>query len=327
MSRESYYGCRDYLHSAATGGSSSTPRPSTQRKSMPESTYSSATDLVSMVEEFANVVTDHAASTHRNTSSTDAAGSIVSKSPSTASFNDVQDVDKMDVSSSSSNQSTQQQTESFRYWRQQMFDWACMVVDSFAIDRDVVAVSFNLLDRYMASELFCCSSNQDITRDDFQLFSMTCLYMAIKVLQPYPKKLGVEALVDMSRGFYTEKDIVATERDILTALSWHVNPTTALAFSGMFWSLVPLSSSSKAVPDDMRLTALTLCEIAVADSFFVSHRASLVGLAAVMIAARLHGFSDEKVHGLLANLEDIVCIQDNSELGTIYRQLELLYCQ
>ena len=77
----------------------------------------------------------------------------------------------------------------FALWRQQMYDWSCLVVDKYHIHRECVTLSFNLLDRYICYELSSSSScspqrspSPPITRDDYQLFSMTCLYIAIKLL-------------------------------------------------------------------------------------------------------------------------------------------------
>ena len=283
---------------------------------------SSTNDLVSMVEEFAKVVTDQRFTAPTNesasTASTTTSSSVMNKSVSTTSLKDVRDVDKMNTTF---HRMTPQKCESFRFWRQQMFDWSCMVIDSFGMDREIVAICFDILDRYVAKE----SSNpnaQEITRDDFQLFSMTSLYLAVKVLEPYPRKIGLDALVDMSRGFYTEEDIAVTEREILMTLQWHISPPTALAYSRMLWDLFPAQISSST-----KLTCSTLTEIAVADSFFLPHRKSLIGLASVLISARLHGLPDAAMREFLAQIEDLIPIQGNDEFAAVFRQLELLYCQ
>jgi len=384
LGQERHYGCEGgYLCIPTDHGSATAALQEEQRgmlmKSSAGTPYASATDLVSMVEELANVATDRRAV--RATTGSAAAGVVVdasdfipatdkddsgdiSKSNSMASFRDVRDVDQHlqqqqlqsqlgDSTSTASRKRSRscydgafnleaqtKRVESFRFWRQQMFDWACMVVDSFQIDRDVVAVSFNLLDRYVSREdakINAAESATEISRDDFQLFAMTCLYLAVKLLQPYPKKLGVGALVDMSRGYYTEEDVAYTERDILSTLSWHVSPTTANGFSDLYWSLFPAPSLSPsassetaaiAIKDRMRATCATLTEIAVADAFFVPYKDSHVGLAAVMIAARLHGVGDDQLRsGLLTNLDGVVSVSDDPDFAAVYRQLELLYCQ
>jgi hypothetical protein len=211
------------------------------------------------------------------------------------------------------------QQPAFGYWRQQMFDWACMVVDSFVMDREVVAMSFSILDRYIAKE--SSGSSASITRNDFQLFSMTCLYLVIKITVPYPRKLGVEALVDMSRGFYSSEDIALTERDILKAVQWHVHPPTAMGFCRLYWSFLPQEPSA-----EMQMTCATLTEITVADPLFVSHKPSAIGLAAVLHAARLAGTDKKTTAGFLSNLEGLVSTSNNQEFDFVYHHLEKLYC-
>lgn len=294
LRQEVHYQCADYLYTAGE-------EPSSKHT------------LVHMLEEFANVVTDQNFYYRERSATIASPRSLVTKSSSASSLSDVQQVDKM-------TRRAQKRAESFRFWRQQMFDWASMVCDSFSMDREVVAISFNLLDRYVAQEMQ--RTSQEITRDDFQLFSMTCLYLAVKLLEPYPRKIGVEALVEMSRGFYTADDIAMTERDILKQLQWYVNPPTASAYARLYWDLFPGPLSSA-----VSVTTVTLVEIAVADSFFVGQADSLVGLASVLIAARLHGMEDHRVQAFLNNIEGLIDIKQNVHFANIYRQLEILYCQ
>jgi Cyclin, N-terminal domain len=241
----------------------------------------------------------------------------VVKVESSHSIRDVQEMDSSCGSSSSSPSSPQ----TFTYWRQQMFDWASMVVDGYGIERETVAVSFNLLDRFVAVELSRPNS-PPITRDDYQLFSMTCLYMSIKVLETFQRKLPVQTFVDMSKNYYTKEVIEATERDILQALDWYVHAPTGLGFARLFLSLLPCPVSRH-----MRSTVVTLTEIAVADSLFVACRPSNVGLAAVLHAARIEGLSDATMQQFQANLDDFVPSKNRAEFRMVYLQLEKLYYQ
>jgi hypothetical protein len=250
-----------------------------------------------LVEEWANVVHDRYA-----------AGAM-SKVMSAVSMSDVKDV----------TETHEHQEETFTFWRQQMFDWACMVVDSYGMDREVVAVSFNLLDRYMAIESNKLNAPA-ITRDDYQLFSMTCLYLAIKILESYPRKLSVQTLVTMSKNYYTEETIEATERDILQALDWYLHAPTGMAYAKLLAQLFPC-----AISFHMQATAATLTEIAVADSFFVACKPSVVGFAAVLYAARLEGMPDHHIDQLQTNLQGMIPIKDSPEFRMVYLQLEKLY--
>jgi hypothetical protein len=169
-------------------------------------------------------------------------------------------------------------------WRRQMCSWAYNAVDTFDLDRELVAVAFDMLDRYLATEL---KSDCAITREDFQLFCMTCLYTAVKILEPR-RKLSIPALIDMSRGYYCAEDIAETEVEIIDALEWRLNPPTALAF-------VEELLGSLEVPAKMMTCCRGYTEKAVMDEYFVPHKASMVAVAAVLAAARQHCYPADDI--------------------------------
>lgn len=202
------------------------------------------------------------------------------------------------------------------FWRQQMLDWSHLVLDSFGIDRDVVAVSFNILDRYIAQEI---QSNIPITREDFQLFSMTALFIAVKLLESYPRKLTADALVDMSRGFYASEDILHTEREILKTLGFFLNPTTAFGFCRMYWEMFPLAASF-----EFQANCQSITEFALKDTYFLAKKPSVVGLAAVMHASRLQGHPTNVSEQFLSEMRATISLQDGDDFGAVYDRLELV---
>ena len=202
------------------------------------------------------------------------------------------------------------------FWRQQMLDWSNLVVDSFGIDRDVVAVSFNILDRYIAQEI---QSNIPITREDFQLFSMTALFIAVKLLESYPRKLTADALVDMSRGFYAREDILHTEREILKTLGFFLNPTTTFGFCRMYWEMFPLAASF-----EFQASCQSIAEFALKDTYFLAKKPSVVGLAAVMHASRLQGHPTSVSETFLSEMRATINMQDGDDFGAVYDRLELV---
>jgi hypothetical protein len=215
--------------------------------------------------------------------------------------------------------------QTFRFWRQQMFDWACMVVDTFNIDRNAVAMSFNILDRFVAIEIETPNS-PPVTRDDYQLFSMVSLYIVVKLIESYPQKLTTQALVDMSRNFYSKEVIEITEIEICTALNWRLHAPTAIGYCRLFINLLP-SYAIDAMSKQMIITATTLTEIAVSDSYFVSYKPSLVGLAALIHAALMDGIPKDAIMVLCNHLEGLITVENNEEFRSVYTQLEKLYCQ
>ena len=211
------------------------------------------------------------------------------------------------------------------FWRQQMFQWSLTVLDSFSMEREAAAVAFNLLDRYISFE--CSKGGPAITRDDYQLYSMVCLYIAVKINEPYPRKLSVRSLVDMSKEFYSEDVIESTERDILDALHWRVATPTALSYVRLFLEELTAPtcepSRRKNALHHLQATATTLAELAVGDAFFVSYPNSCVGLAALLHAARLEPSSskDRFVRELVVRAQSVVDTE-TSEFRAVYAQLE-----
>lgn len=169
-------------------------------------------------------------------------------------------------------------------WRRQMCSWAYKAVDAFDLDRELVAVAFNMLDRYLATEL---KSDCAITREDFQLFCMTCLYTAVKILEP-TRKFSIPALIDMSRGYYCAEDVLETEVEIIDALEWRLNPPTALCFVGELLASIQ-------VPAEFMTCCRLYTEMAVMDEYFVPHKASTVAVAAVLTAARQHNYPTDEI--------------------------------
>ncbi len=209
-------------------------------------------------------------------------------------------------------------TDSLQFWREQMFDWSCMVADSYGvIDRTaVIANSFHLLDRYVDSEL--SSNSLPITREDFQLFSMTCLYISIKIMDGH--KLTVDALVLMSRGFYKPQDIIATENDILKTLQWKVTPPTTIEYCRLLWEFFPTNQSW----NEFEALCATIAEVSVASASFLECRNSVVALAVLVLCARYRGYSESSVQELLNRVQSFMKV-DEKEYAKVYRQLKSLY--
>lgn len=172
-------------------------------------------------------------------------------------------------------------------WRTQMCSWAYAVVDTFGHNRTIVAVAFNFLDRYLAS----LQNTNAMSRKDFQLVTMTCLYMTIKLMEPY--KLSIATMTDMSRGYFTTEDFEVAELELLEALEWRLNPPTAAAICQLMIG-----------ETDAEWMAMcqTRCEEVVLDPFYVPHKASAIALAVMMTLAndRNESMMTELSQGILA---------------------------
>jgi hypothetical protein len=89
----------------------------------------------------------------------------------------------------------------------------------------------NFLDRYLA--VYFASGPMvglpRINKRQFQLVTMCCLYLAMKLRGPH-SRIPIAYMVQLSRGTVTEQEMIAMERELLGKLSWLVNPPTAFDF-------------------------------------------------------------------------------------------------
>mmetsp|Transcript_57615 Transcript_57615/g.161617 ORF Transcript_57615/g.161617 Transcript_57615/m.161617 type:complete len:351 (-) Transcript_57615:180-1232(-) len=205
-------------------------------------------------------------------------------------------------------------------WRREMLAWAYSVTDTYHLDREVVAATFHLLDRYIASEVLCTPDYAEapINREDFQLYAMVCMYIAIKAFVPI-RKMTVGCIIEMSRDFYTEQHIVEAEMEILGALGWHVNKPTVMDFCRLYWDLFPIASNEEMT----QASCQYLAELALADGYFISKPTSLVALATVLLASQRLGVSLQDTEGFLENLQGLVSVKA-SDFDALSRRLENL---
>ena len=122
-------------------------------------------------------------------------------------------------------------------WRRKMCVWSYMVVDHFDLDREIVDISYSYIDRYFSLIFNEFPKNpQDfisIDRNSFQLVSATALYIAIKLhgeSSHFKSHHLLEVFVQLSRGLFQPDDMIHMEKELLSALQWHLNPPTSATF-------------------------------------------------------------------------------------------------
>lgn len=160
--------------------------------------------------------------------------------------------------------------------RFRMVEWCYQVVDFCKFSRDTVAVAMSYLDRFLVT-----SEGADVLQDRkmFQLCAMTCLYTAIKTHEP--EAMEPQVISGLSRGAYTAKQVEETERRIIGAIQWRMNPPTPLSFVRSLLALMP----KDAMDDTARKVAVEFAkyqtELAVEESSFVSVNSSMIAFAAI----------------------------------------------
>jgi Cyclin, N-terminal domain len=90
-------------------------------------------------------------------------------------------------------------------WREKICEWSYQVIDHFDFSREVVSVSINYLDRFLAS--------RRVNKKVFQLAAMTTLFLAIKLFEP--GRLAIQSMTELSRGYFSVDQMIAMEACIL----------------------------------------------------------------------------------------------------------------
>lgn len=196
-------------------------------------------------------------------------------------------------------------------WRSQMCSWAYSVVDTFGFSRHTVAVCFDILDRFLAME---CLKETTLTRQDFQLISMTALYLAVKVNES-GERLCMETLIDMSRGCFSVEDFEEAEMDMVDSLQWRLSPPTANCFMVELWKLY-----DKEIPEEWVSLCEEILELSVADSYCVPRKKSQLAVAAILLSGGKCGVPQEELDLFCETIKDIVDV-NNDEYKDIVMHL------
>lgn len=204
------------------------------------------------------------------------------------------------------------------YCREQIAEWSFRVVDYFRIDREVVALSLSMLDRFLAT----CKCD----RTTYKLAATTTLQLAVKLL--HPCKLGdLGILSDLSRGEFDMTDVRDMENHILDSLSWSLHPPTAVAFSTILLDYAFASAGNMACADidDLHDISSFFTELALCDYFFVTMRPSAVALACILNA--LEGMYGERnrFSAEILNIARSLNLYTNQDLTAACHRLWELY--
>jgi len=174
-------------------------------------------------------------------------------------------------------------------WRSKIVDWCYTVSDRCELDRNTIAISMNIFDRFMSIITIetCCDgggSNQYCNRGVlyYQLAAMVCLYTAVKIHEPVALEPKVISL--MSRNVYSAEEVVEMEQTILHTVQWRLNPPTPMSFVHYFLSMIPTDIVDPKEIDEydviLELTKQQI-ELGIKDYCFVGSYASCMALAAL----------------------------------------------
>ena len=228
--------------------------------------------------------------------------------------------------------------------RSKMCTWSYQLTDMTKLSRLAVIRSMNYLDRFLATHpTNSTASNALHDKRLYQLISMTCLYIAIKLYEP----LAMDAclLSEISAGCYTTFEIIDMESIILNALSWRLNGPTSQEYIPLLLGLVKLPCEydyDMNILSSLYDVSLYQCELA-AGSYDISigYKFSVVALGCVLNSMEVMDDTTYLSEGARCEFMESACDlllgkerrQQSSreelkqEVGMVQDELRQLFCQ
>lgn len=171
--------------------------------------------------------------------------------------------------------------------RFKMTEWCYTVIDYIKFRRETVSIAMNYLDRFLATG---CPRAQEVmcSRREYQLASMTTLFMAIKINEPVV--VDVHLMTELSKGVYRTSDFKRMETDILFGLNWYVNGPTAHSFALHLLTLMQqrqetmlaMGVSSPSINyDELLQLASYKIELAVGEYSLMTQKPSVIATASI----------------------------------------------
>lgn len=112
-----------------------------------------------------------------------------------------------------------------------LLDWLIEVCDVYKLHRETYYLAVDYLDRFLSAK----NESSKTPKTRLQLIGITCLFVAAKVEEIYPPKIGEFAYV--TDGACEEEDIIHQEQILLSALGWKTSAVTIIGWLSVYMQL------------------------------------------------------------------------------------------
>lgn len=150
-------------------------------------------------------------------------------------------------------------TMELEQYRDRLSQWLFSVVDYYALDRDLVAVILNVLDRFYHDHRSVSLSRSvsefhdaNLSRQEhqkrseihssIQLATLTSLYIVVKAYSK--EKLGFDTLLSLAKNIFTKNQVLHMEIVLMNAVQWRISVPTPKVFIHHFLMLLRYVISS-----------------------------------------------------------------------------------
>jgi hypothetical protein len=177
--------------------------------------------------------------------------------------------------------------------RRKMAKWCYDVCETYHLSTEVIEVTMNILDRFLITPAGIPALEN---RHTYQLACMTCLYTAIKAHET--KVVNPRIVSTMSRGVYSEQDIVQMESTILMALQFRVHPPTSMSFVRAYLDVLTTTTNPALMTLQQRQTLLDLSALqikaAISSYQFVMTPSSAIAYCCLINSMEALGMLDDR---------------------------------
>jgi len=121
-----------------------------------------------------------------------------------------------------------------------LIDWMIEVSEVYKLHRETLYLAIDFIDRYLGA-------TAAMPRNRLQLVGVTCLFVAAKIEEIYPPKLGEFAFV--TDGACSEDEITQMELVILKGLNWGLSPYTPNRWIKTYMQVNSMSAQDQKTKD------------------------------------------------------------------------------
>lgn len=122
-----------------------------------------------------------------------------------------------------------------------LLDWLIEVCDVYKLHRESYYLAVDYLDRFLSVK----NENSKTPKTRLQLIGITCLFVAAKVEEIYPPKIGEFAYV--TDGACEVEDIIQQEQILLGTLGWKTTPVTIIGWLSIYMQLHASNRTPKTI--------------------------------------------------------------------------------
>lgn len=127
-----------------------------------------------------------------------------------------------------------------------LLDWLIEVCDVYKLHRETYYLAVDYLDRFLSAK----NENSKTPKTRLQLIGITCLFVAAKVEEIYPPKIGEFAYV--TDGACEEEDIINQEQILLSTLQWKTSPVSIIGWLSVYMQLYVSNRTPKTLSNNVK---------------------------------------------------------------------------